>query len=110
MAAICGLDWADHWHDVHIADERGTPLARRRVNHDEDGISALLALLREHAVELVAIERPDGLLVDTLLEAGYGVYALHPSAVERYRGRTRTRSAAAAQQSTGPGHPRHRPR
>jgi transposase len=38
---------------------------------------------------LVAIERPDGLLVEGLLEAGYVVYALNPKAVERYRERTR---------------------
>ena len=38
---------------------------------------------------LVAIERPDGLLVDGLLVAGYTVYALNPKAVERYRERTR---------------------
>jgi transposase len=43
----------------------------------------------------VAIERPDGLLVDGLLEAGSVVYALNPKAVERYRERTRVAGGKA---------------
>jgi transposase len=89
MAAICGLDWADQWHDAHIADTHGTPLAQRRLNHDEDGITGLLALLAEHAVERVAIERPDGLVVGRLLAAGITVLAIHPNQVAAARDRFR---------------------
>ena len=89
MAAVSGIDWADQWHDVHIADQAGTALAQRRFSHDEDGIDALLALLSEHDVTLAAIERPDGLLVGRLLAAGITVLAIHPNqaaaARERFR-------------------------
>ena len=40
-------------------------------------------------VELVAIERPDGLLVERLLDAGLRVLALHPNQVAAMRARFR---------------------
>lgn len=89
MAAICGIDWADQWHDVHIADEAGTPLAQRRFAHDEAGICALIELLVAHRVEHVAIERPDGLLVGRLLAADLRVLAIHPNQVKAARDRFR---------------------
>lgn len=89
MAAICGLDWADQWHDVHISDDAGAPIAKRRFSHDEHGITGLLALLAQHDVELVAIERPDGLLVGRLLAAGVTVLAIHPNQVAAARDRFR---------------------
>ena len=45
--------------------------------------------LRCFDVEVVAIERPDGLLVDRLLEAGVRVLALHPNQVKAARERFR---------------------
>ena len=35
MAAICGIDWADQWHDVRIADEAGAALAQREAGDDQ---------------------------------------------------------------------------
>jgi hypothetical protein len=40
-------------------------------------------------VALIAIERPDGLLVERLLEAGRRVLALHPNKVAAARDRFR---------------------
>jgi transposase len=97
MPALCGIDWADEWHDVRISDPAGTLLAQRRFSHDEDGIRALLALLNEHTVALVAIERPDGLLVGRLLAAGVTVLAMHPNQVAAARDRFR---AAAGKTDT----------
>jgi transposase len=97
MAAICGIDWADDWHDVRVSDADGRPLAQRRFSHDEDGITALLALLGAHAVELAAIERPDGLLVGRLLAAGITMIAIHPNQVAAARDRFR---AAAGKTDT----------
>ena len=45
----------------------------------------------------VAIERPDGLLVDRLLEAGFKVLAIHPNKVKA----TRPRYEAAGGKSDG---------
>jgi transposase len=89
MAAICGIDWADQWHDVHITDTTGEPIGQRRFAHDEDGIGALLALLAGHDVQIAAIERPDGLLVGRLLAAGVTVLAMHPNQVAAARDRFR---------------------
>jgi transposase len=89
MAAVCGIDWADQWHDVRIADAAGTALAQRRFAHDEHGVGALIDLLAEHDVALAAIERPDGLLVGRLLAAGMTVLAIHPNQVAAARDRFR---------------------
>ena len=89
MGAICGIDWASDWHDVHIADQQGGVLAAEQFAHDERGISALIALLEAHAVQCCAIERPDGLLVGRLLGAGIPVLAIHPNQVKAARDRFR---------------------
>ncbi len=89
MAAISGIDWASEHHDVHVADEDGTVLARRRFAHTEEGIGALVELLVSNRVELVAIERPDGLLVGRLLAAGLAVMAVHPNQLAAARERFR---------------------
>lgn len=90
MAAICGIDWADEWHDVRIADaDTGELLLEERFAHDEDGITALVRTLVEQRVERVTIERPNGLLVGRLLAAGVSVVAIHPNQVKAARDRFR---------------------
>ncbi len=89
MGAICGIDWASEWHDIHICDEHGRVLAARQFSHDERGLCALIELLRAHAVDACAIERPDGLLVGRLLAAGIPVLAIHPNQLKAARDRFR---------------------
>jgi hypothetical protein len=90
VRAICGIDWASQWHDVRIADaDSGEKIVQRRFAHDEAGIVELVEALVAHAVELVAIERPDGLLVGRLLAAGIRVLAIHPNQVKAARDRFR---------------------
>lgn len=89
MGAICGIDWASEWHDVHVADESGGVLAVERFAHEERGITALIERLEAHAVKLCAIERPDGLLVGRLLAAGVAVLAIHPNQLAAARDRFR---------------------
>lgn len=89
MPALCGIDWASQWHDIRISDHVGELIAEQRFVHDEAGITALIALLLEHQVTLVAIERPDGLLVGRLLAAGLKVLAIHPNQVAAARDRFR---------------------
>ena len=89
MGAISGIDWASEWHEVHISDELGRPLAARQFAHDEAGISALIELLRLNEIECCAIERPDGLLVGRLLAAGIPVLAIHPNQLKAARDRFR---------------------
>ena len=94
---LVGIDWAESDHAVCVMDASGAIQQRLVVPHSAAGLRRLRAAVAEHEPEatavLIAIERPDGLLVDALLEAGYSVYALNPKVVERYRGRTRTSGA-----------------
>ena len=55
--------------------------------HDEHGAAVAVPALVRLGVELVAVERPDGLLVERLLDAGLRVLALHPNQVAAARDR-----------------------
>lgn len=78
---FAGVDWASEEHAVCVVDEEGRIVEGRRYVHDERGIRALCARMIELAVELVAIERPDGLLIERMLDAGLSVIAVHPNQV-----------------------------
>ena len=83
-----GIDWAGDHHDVAVTNEQAAEGARFQVAHTVEGLAALgrqLAAVAEGPCGCqVAIERPDGLLVATLLDWGYAVYAVNPKAVDRY--------------------------
>jgi transposase len=89
MAAdrFAGVDWASEEHAVCVVDGGGRIVEGRRYRHDERGIRALCARLLELDVQLVAIERPDGLLIERLLDAGLRVIAAHPNQVAAMRPR-----------------------
>ena len=89
MGNCAGIDWASEKHDVLIEDPAGEELLGATFAHDEDGVSGLCAALVCFEVEIVAIERPDGVLVERLLEAGVRVLALHPNQVKAARDRFR---------------------
>jgi transposase len=85
-----GIDWASRAHELCVVDEAGAVVERFAFAHSERGISEALERLRRLACpgELpVAIERPDGLLVDRLLEAGHPVVAIHANAFHAARPR-----------------------
>jgi len=84
-----GIDWASEEHEVLVADEAGAEVLSATYGHDEKGVSALCRMLVRMEVGLVAIERPDGLLVERLLDAGLRVLALHPNKVAAARDRFR---------------------
>jgi transposase len=86
-SCFAGIDWASEEHACCVVDERGRIIEGRRYRHDERGIAALCARLVELEIELVAIERPDGLLIERLLDAGLSVVAIHPNQVAAMRSR-----------------------
>jgi transposase len=86
---FAGVDWASEEHAVCVVDERGRILEGRRYRHSESGIRALCAKLVRLRVALVALERPDGLLIERLLDAGLTVVAVHPNQVKAMRPRFR---------------------
>jgi transposase len=89
MGNFAGVDWASEKHDLMVEDAAGEQLVGGTFAHDEAGIRGLCAALVRHQVELVAIERPDGLLVDRILDAGIRIVALHPNQVAASRDRFR---------------------
>src|ERR1035437_1815715 len=89
MSNYAGVDWASEKHDVLVADAAGERLLSATFAHDEQGVRSLCRALVRLEVELVAIERPDGLLVERLLDAGLRILALHPNQVAATRDRFR---------------------
>ena len=89
MGSYAGVDWAADKHDVLVCDEAGEELLSATFAHDEAGLRSLCRALVRLKVKLVAIERPDGLLVERLLDAGLRVLALHPNQVAATRARFR---------------------
>jgi transposase len=89
-----GLDWAVHSHAVCIIDAAGGVLDRFEVAHDRDGLAELMRRLARRGDRLrIAIERPSGLIVDALVEAGHQVFPIHPNAVKASRPRYRSHGA-----------------
>jgi transposase len=86
---FAGVDWASDKHDVLVENELGEEQIAATFAHDENGLGGLCRLLVRLKVQLVAIERPDGLLVERLLDAGLRVLALHPNQVAASRARFR---------------------
>jgi transposase len=97
QAAGAGIDWASEENVFCAVDAHGGRLDTEPFAHDETGIRELVARMRDLGVERVAIERPDGLLVDRLLEAGIAVLPVHPNALKA----TRPRYEASGGKSDG---------
>ena len=76
-----GIDWASARHDVLVAEEHRETVLEAAFAHDEKGLTSLCRTLERVDVGLVAIERPDGLLLERLLDAGLRVLALHSNKV-----------------------------
>jgi len=81
-----GIDWASEAHEVCVSEE-GEVLERFSATHDERGIAGLARRLTRLGVVRVAIERPEGILVERLLAAGLEVLAIHPNQVKATRAR-----------------------
>jgi Transposase/Transposase IS116/IS110/IS902 family len=85
-----GIDWASRAHEPCVVDEHGAVVEQFGFGHNERGISNALERLAKLGSpgELPeAIERPDGPLVDRLLEAGHQVVPIHANAFHAARPR-----------------------
>jgi transposase len=83
-----GIDWAAETHAVCVLNAGGKIAAEFVIEHSADGIAMLIRRLAKHGVAgmmPVAIERPDGRLVDLLLEAGHPVVPVKPNAIKTWR-------------------------
>ncbi len=96
-----GLDWASTAHAVCVLDDTGTVQWRGSVPHSAEGLAELVRQLRQFgppATVRVAIERPSGVVIDTLIDAGVQVVPIHPNVVKASRSRY---SAAHAKSDDG---------
>ena len=82
-----GINWASEDHAVAIVDPDGVALQRLTVWHTSAGLRSLVKTLRSADVDAVGIERPDGPVVDALIEAGFSVFVVAPNQVKNLRSR-----------------------
>ena len=88
---FAGLDWAVHSHAVCVIDASGVVRDRFEIAHDRQGLAELMRRLARWGASVnIAIERPSGLIVDALVEAGHQVFPIHPNAVKASRPRYRS--------------------
>ena len=83
-----GIDWAAETHAVCVMDAGGKIVAEFTIEHSADGIALLTGRLARYGTPggmPVAIERPNGRLVDLLLEAGHPVVPVSPNAIKTWR-------------------------
>jgi hypothetical protein len=82
-----GIDWASTDHAVAVVDDDGVQIDRFTAEHRAGDLRRLTTRLRRTGVSEVAIERPDGPVVDALLEAGLTVFVIAPNQVKNLRSR-----------------------
>ncbi|MCI4661182.1 MAG: IS110 family transposase [Neomegalonema sp.] len=100
MAYVAGLDWGGATHAVCVIDKgSGAVMDRFEAVHDRKGLAEMvrrLARLAPPADLAISIERPSGLIVEVLVEAGHPVVPVHPNAVKAARARRRARTGCGS--------------
>jgi transposase len=86
------VDWATLHHTACVVDGQGKAVAEFEVDNSPEGLSKLVVeftgLCDGHPeVMQIGIERPDGPVVDALLDAGFAVFTLNPKQIDRFRDR-----------------------
>jgi len=92
MGLFAGLDWGAERHAACVVDDAGKIVARFDIAHDAEGLEQWLQQLGKLAPAQqlpIAIERPSGLIVDSLVERGHVVVPIHPNVVKACRPRYR---------------------
>lgn len=92
FAWTLGIDWGGAAHHLWLIDADGEMRGRRVVDHTapavHDAVLWIQQLTGAAADQIaVAIETPRGVLVDTLIEQGFAVYAINPKQLDRFRDR-----------------------
>ena len=83
-----GLDWAKDDHVVCVVDyQSGEVRDRFALEHSAAGLAGLVRRLAKLGCREIAIERPDGPVVDALLAAALTVVVISPNQVKNLRSR-----------------------
>jgi transposase len=81
------VDWAANRHAACIVDAAGLVLDQFTVEHTAAGLTTLVRHFQRERVSRVAIERPDGPVVEALMAAGLEVVVVSSRAVKALRTR-----------------------
>ncbi|CAM5777364.1 IS110 family transposase [Labrys miyagiensis] len=92
ILAYIGVDWASATHYAYALDATGKKLGHRSFPHSGDGLVELAGWIRtttghEPNRLAIGIEVPHGPVVESLMDAGFLVYALNPKQLDRFRDR-----------------------
>ena len=88
---FAGVDWSDQKHDVFVMDEMGRQVGTHRVTHTVEGLDSLTSFLEaitgpdKKDQMACIIETNQGLLISSLLEAGFAVSPVNPKTIDRRR-------------------------
>lgn len=82
-----GVDWAMDDHAVCVVNEHGTAVAEFDVEHTSDGLAEMCRRIKHAGAGRVAIERPDGPVVDALMRAELEVVVVSSRSVKALRER-----------------------
>jgi len=87
-----GIDWGSVEHAVCLLDASGQVCGERRVAHTAAAVHEAIAWIRARTgappdAIAVAIETPRGVLVDTMIDQGFPVFAINPKQLDRFRDR-----------------------
>ncbi len=90
---LVGIDLGRWLHQACVLDANGELVAERGFAHSREGLSETVSWLSSLAAKdkrdhiAVAIEKPHGAVVDSLLARGLAVFAVNPKQVDRFRDR-----------------------
>jgi len=87
MRVTGGVDWAKDDHAVCVVGDHAEVIDRFGVAHDAAGLRTLVRRLVKAGVEQVGIERPDGPVVEALLQAELTVFVIPPGQLKNLRSR-----------------------
>ena len=87
VRVTAGVDWAKDDHAVCVAGDQGEVLERFTVRHDAAGLKRMAARLLRTGAGQIGIERSDGPVAGTLLQAGLTVFVIPPAQVKNLRSR-----------------------
>ena len=92
-----GVDWADKFHQIWVSDGQGQKITEKKVGETVEELAEFGRWLDESRAKgselWAAIEKPQGRIVDFLLDHGVVVYPVNPKAVDRARDRFRMSSS-----------------
>ncbi|MEO0595885.1 MAG: IS110 family transposase [Chloroflexota bacterium] len=87
MTTFIGIDWADKKHDICALSPKGDVLAEFIIPDTAEGFEQLQIFLTSQVQVEILIEKPNGLIVEFLLQRGWCVKVISPSVSASHRPR-----------------------